>query len=1580
MDSWLDSLSEDWISEPRSSHSNPNIDVPLSPAHSSPKSNLSQSRIPRYKPRSTSNLSVSDTAAPTRNPSGQKDRRTTSALSESSCSDLNAAQPQGLKGALQPSYPGVPRPSGKRLGSASSLSHVPQDTVQHKPSRSSPARDPNFQNTPDWKRRIIQGKIAPGDQCDLFSPIGLEKVFRPPKSGPRGIHGRGVATKHSQPEEYPSSPPLYPLGSQEKSDITSQGQAEFKSPALPIKRNSKNEGHESDYGGSSRVGIDHRESSGDNSNKHSMVSNTSSGIKSRPKSAVARSSKIRPIKRQARSSSGTPTRPSDKSNATTYNPLPRQSPDSSMRQDDRDENISPFFISRHQTLDGRVDYAALDMSVSQLRRQVDKLRLEQQGRRSPCSSDYGVDYTEAKSAGNSSLLEVENDWTAHSLPDDLSMGTDAFVAHGGFVNMRRGGYSNDGSFQRRPLSPSSLPAFDIPESRSNAPSSRGSRCSAETVVIPPETEPELPLPAPTTPGRRQPKEPSSPARTQSSGSPLKLFDKYDTFTNDRVSRRISKFEENMRESPDQDAVEADYENIDSSSKGSRHPKVKTRQNQVSARSPEHSQRRTNGFGKGELDNHSFSSSQPSKPGVSLRREDVLDLCSNWERDSIVSHLKLELHPKSPDHISAGKKGLGSVPMPVSQRSFKATTPNPCKSMSISKGGMLSAPKDQDIHNEHVHNAQGKRLPHSPIKDPQSKRRRTLKISEEASRGPQQSSLNTDFKITVMNSLVGKKRKDALYDGQNQVADAETLAMRKILRPRTSTTGHNEFHDRGAYVDMLIEAEDAETRNIELAQGPTVLQNPRTEAVTKQVAGFSLDTVENIKGSRKASVSTADFFSEAQQIMRVIRAQGRPLSSQKMLQEAEPYHEAGFEEAGFEEAVFEQSPKDGFSRPPSRAGASLRRLREPVQLDARVVSHLRKFEEKGDFEVAFSSSFKSVQLEQVKNGSRDADRERDNLNDEVVVESDPPNLRIYRQLPPQHGRTRSPRKTPASPTADSKARSLGSLTSGPSTGRSLPTGSSHGSGTKATIVPETVSHLLTDQIAGMKYDQDRQVWIKSQAKESMMTPLKDSSEMTEDVLGDIPDLTVDEVEEMHRIQDHACSFKRMGSNPKGVSEYDNVAHEGRQLSQNDDDARPRTAEGAISTSEENSPARSKYSRLASSGPVPETRATSWGGDMPPGEKEGIRTQFQGSPRAEDEEDHEEEVEHEISILEGRSSKTPTRSIRREHHARVVTVSFSSPLVGHLQTPYPPDIEGTEPEAREDGFDLDLDDSPIRFDPQPGAARSGRRSSFDRKSGRGSSSRRISINSQSYIARPMTRLDEEDEIDFLQTSNNRRNTSIDVIVSTPLSLQRGLLAPKPPSSGQGSSVGFHLSPLQDFTIHQTDQSDNQGHGNIVRRRGLLAEHETQKFALVTQHLVKKLTDLEPFEPHWDSIRCMNLQNQGLATLHKLDDFCGRLEELDVSNNSLDQLDGAPSSIRDLRICRNHLSDLSTWGHLYNLQYLDVSRNHIQTFKAFQQLVHLRELKADDNEIESLDGLFQLDGLLSLRLRGNSVRMLDFEGSNL
>jgi len=120
--------------------------------------------------------------------------------------------------------------------------------------------------------------------------------------------------------------------------------------------------------------------------------------------------------------------------------------------------------------------------------------------------------------------------------------------------------------------------------------------------------------------------------------------------------------------------------------------------------------------------------------------------------------------------------------------------------------------------------------------------------------------------------------------------------------------------------------------------------------------------------------------------------------------------------------------------------------------------------------------------------------------------------------------------------------------------------------------------------------------------------------------------------------------------------------------------------------------------------------------------------------------------------------------------------------------------------------------------------------------------------------------------------------------------------------------------------------------------------------------------------------------MLTLHMLSDFCARLEELDVSNNQLGELNGAPSSIRYLNVRRNCLSSLTAWGHLYNLQYLDVSENQLTSLRGFQSLMHLRELKADDNQIENLEGVFALDGLINLSLKRNRIGWVDFEEANL
>jgi Leucine-rich repeat (LRR) protein len=203
----------------------------------------------------------------------------------------------------------------------------------------------------------------------------------------------------------------------------------------------------------------------------------------------------------------------------------------------------------------------------------------------------------------------------------------------------------------------------------------------------------------------------------------------------------------------------------------------------------------------------------------------------------------------------------------------------------------------------------------------------------------------------------------------------------------------------------------------------------------------------------------------------------------------------------------------------------------------------------------------------------------------------------------------------------------------------------------------------------------------------------------------------------------------------------------------------------------------------------------------------------------------------------------------------------------------------------------------------------------------------------------------------------------------------------SPGPDSSYSFQLTPLADFSVNQADNPLNLEMSYVAQRTNpssLRQVHGT--FALATEDLIKHITDVEPYEPYWEHVRRLVLREKGLITLHKLGDFCPRLEELDVSDNHIGQLSGVPANLRTLKIARNCLSNLTPWGHLMNLQYVDVSGNDIETLDGFSSLIHLRELKANDNQIRNIDGILDLNGLLSLKLSNNSVTEVDFEGAEL
>jgi len=1555
MDQWLDSLSEDWVSQPRSPHSSPALQQKSILRDSpSPSSNASQSRIPRYKPRSASSLSISN-AKETGKPSFQrKSSQVDGALKEKTSSNINASQKPSAKNKPHGLNAASVRLRDRQV-STGSISGVAAGTVQHK---SSPAKERNINETPEWKRRVLKENVG----GDLFSPIGLESVFKPPtvnaKQQAKPVGRRKLPTK-----DIPSSPPPYPPLVNQESDA----------PASDIQR--PYEALSSQVQSPVEARIAHKLSQQISKNLPATrkledrdVYITKDHILSRAVSPDLYPLELPDLqlpRNQHPASAGSGSR------AASGN----SEHDVMFSDKSRNENISPFYVSRHSTVDGRVEYAAIDMSLQKLRSQMDKMRLQQQNIPTSCSSDDGVDYAKSRLSQGSVRGAPIDEVTSQSLPDDLSMGTDAYATNGGFVSIRRGGYSNDGSFQRRPISPSLLPDLDgpslrMPSSTDNEynPTTARPQSFSQTKSRTPSSPP--PSSRPQTPQNKSHGRSGSDDRPRSSGSPLKLFDKYDTFTNDRLIRRLSKFEESLRQNLGDDS-QPDSSNALPSSPSPRRRRTDKQNRPKSNEGPVG--RRVSSFGEGELDEHQFPSYQDLEPA--LRASEI-----RQESSDLVDGFRFQHRAWYHSETSIVAKGSKTTENRITRGlSWPAQDEDYSIEAPLGRNVEENEERETQQDQQETRTATGKRLPYSPAKDPAPKRRRTILALEETHASLQEHLTAQDVPVQ---SMSGHKRKDALYDSDRQAADPTTLAMRQIRQPKVPNSSQVGYSNRPEQATMGSQArKDPPSDSRQLDEKSDTILDPPTQIVAGALATVALNTAQEVTyGSRKASVTTADFFNEAQQIMQLIRAKGRPRSSHTTTEASE----IG-QLTVVEESFVEESTKDNFSRPPSRE-CSPHRLKAPERLSSRAVSHLRKFEDDQDFGLALSSSLKTLKIGQSRRDSQVSltdYKEKSDVNS--GEESDPPNIRIRASIVQTHKRKHSSSIHDFSVVESEKQnRSQSShSTSGLPSDRSNPTGSSHSSTNRMIIAPETVAHLLSDQMAGMVFDREKQLWVKRKSSpniEGIGHHDHTASEGTEeDLFGDIPDLSVDEMEELQRVKDAVSSVKSMGSLTDKISIRDQAVFSGadgrtQDHAEQEEKTRPRTAEGRSIPTVDNSSAPSKLSHFASSGPQPGTRATSWGDEAFPA-KEPLTPRVPTRTISRNiENGYEEPVEHEISIFEGRESHGPKQRSERNHQARVVTVAFSSPLV----EPREPDFrQDDDLDSDEGDRELSLNDSPVRYvSRQEATAKLPFSNASARHPGRRNSSRRMSMNNQSYLARPMSRLDEEDEMSLIHCSVSNRHMSMEVAITTPLPTSRSLMMP--PSTSGRSSVGFHLSPLPDFTMHQIDKPIDGDRVQVAKR--LPPMENNNRLSLAAQDLVKNLTDLEPYEPYWDYLRSVDLRDRDLGTLHMLDEFCGRVEDLDVSENQIRELNGIPDSVRQLNIHGNCLSDLAAWDSLCNLQYLDVSNNKISNLQGFQNLFHLRSLKADNNEIKSISGLEYLNGLTTLRLGGNRLRVVDFEKFDL
>ncbi|KAK0706770.1 hypothetical protein B0T26DRAFT_727974, partial [Lasiosphaeria miniovina] len=957
----------------------------------------------------------------------------------------------------------------------------------------------------------------------------------------------------------------------------------------------------------------------------------------------------------------------------------------------------------------------------------------------------------------------------------------------------------------------------------------------------------------------------------------------------------------------------------------------------------------NQFGAGRLDGYEFSDEfSYVSNGVSALDGDKENRHPDGDSEQMAAHAPIfdVSHDSSPSEIDdlvvrKLRQKSTSVSSRYSMRGISVDEARRSVKDSCSNGAEVqSTPKQRDSGSDI------KRPRTSPSKDPTPKRRRTLHKSDVAYEAMVDARAVDSVQLShqQMQSIIGRKRKDARHGDQLEFADADVLAVRQLLRPRTPTPGQRPSlqWDRPPLAD------------IEKSPG-------RSARHAQPSAPMPLGSV--LDADRKPSIKTEDFINEANKIMAMIRSKAGLASGLASVEESDA--ENGQPQLSPDsDTSYQESTQEPFSRPPSREGRAPVARMSARQEDPELAERLKKYEEASDMGDIISSSMRSVALGQ---GTLDSISTRPSIFDDDVI-SDPPNIRISQNPDLQERQFAND--------GNGLPSHVSSGSSSQSTGRSIPTGSSRGSDTRKTIAPETVQHLIPDQVGNMVLDKQRNIWIKRKPPKPAVSTASSGNRRTnflpseaseDDPFADIPDLTVDMTIEMQNLR---------------------LATAKKQQASHDD-----PAEAASPTS----PSRPSNSAPMSKSALLEAYASSPPSPPRPGPSR-VANQPVTNANAKIDDDS---VEHEIKIDEGRAS-IPKR--------RNMTISFSSPVASFIQDAQEEgEAAADEPSVLEQADDASKDftwDSMKRGRRVVSVHTSARNSSSRSRSTSRGPARHLSVRGHTFVPRPISRIDELEEESVLDRVWNRtpapnmelsivadssvvshdadggHQASLSFVVTTPARRRDCSLAGVDAAPIISQYVGtLSLSPISEFTMHQGEETMPLEASYIVGNHHLVTGDQSRRvMSMNTRDLVDKLAEVEPFEPYWDDMRELDLRDKRLGSLHALDEFCDHLESLDVSNNDIRNLVGVPSTVRHLKMVHNQLSSLTSWGHLMNLQYVDISNNGLTSLSAFRDLVHLRSLKVDNNLITSLEGIKFHSGLQTLRARGNAIEELDLDGNKL
>ncbi|KAF7617684.1 hypothetical protein AFLA_006598 [Aspergillus flavus NRRL3357] len=1099
---WLDNLDDDWVPVPGT----PSSPVPTRSANHSRRTSLqslqglpsSPSRIPVPTRRSIepSTAEKKKVSRPChfvrREPPTPKTPRTPRTHSK-----LRSPAPDKTKKTPKPDLPSArkPKPAMDARSPLRSVSNASTQSSQQGTVQVRPKKGKTKEGTPEWRRKLVRGELPSGEQRDLFAPMGLEGVFKPPTPG----------SEKTQHEAIPRM--------KQRDDLWDFGDPSDKDP------------------GTSPQGSSQAQNIGE-----SHAANTPNDV-DRP---LGPSTQLQSNANVSDSPEGSP-------NATLEMPKDPEEPPSNFNDSS--------FVTQDDTqmrsatgLEDLRNEEVIRSALKQVTSKLQKLSLPPYERPDSRASDSILFNQHTEFTIDPPPEEDIFDVTSHSLPQDLSMGTLDYRGRGPFGNLRREQYANESSFHKHQLSPPTftsqrLSPFFAPNSRIRSSPPFYNRTNP---ILDPPT-----LPRPSSAHVKAPILGEDRSEVMpSSGSPLKLFGNHDTFTNNRLLRRMSQFEETFDDLSEEDEPASPSE--EARRKGESRSFLSAKHDMLGENSIRRVERprsrntansRLSRFGDGQLDNFDFADTSPYAP----------KLLSSDAPDG-------ELRP-----LSRRRRYLRRPSHRESSRRSEVNSHNSTgKSSNIDRG--FNASKNQDsIALTNPDQGEAEWNPGSPAKDPNPKRRRTFLRSHIIAGEDQEEVVSSSQPIDNLSLL----QRSLMQHGLRYDSDS-LLRPQSSDRPRTPTPSQT----RGS-----IRKRSSPSKN-----EPDVVYNdenspPETNVPMVKVTGVLEET-------RKGSITTQDFLNEATKIMDIIRSKGRNVGGLSSVEESEA------EDKNESESYEDESTREEFSRPPSREGVDMRKLREQQETNPRILSHLKKFQEHDDLELGDNASVASLSFDNQQDSPFQVENDKEFVgqDDGAAINQTSDNMQPDDDIFEQRERKSS---APTSGEDDDLPDLLTfntQISAKSLSARSVPTGSSQSSHAKGVLSSDIVSHLIPEQVNGLTYDRHKHQWIRERPEVSLEKP-KGEDKMMRMQNSPSPERTGDSV----------LSEDANGQSPLS-----------RKTGSLSSVARPGTKDGEPSVAA--SSLHSKATRSTSSTPHSATRVTSWGS-----EAEGNRASSS-------------EVEHEIQLHE------------------------------------------------------------------------------------------------------------------------------------------------------------------------------------------------------------------------------------------------------------------------------------------------------------------------------------------------------------